>query len=338
VKQARIQLGSTTGIGTIDLDLDQTRGEGGPENPYLVLGLNIALNPRRADQMLALASLSCSLYLSPPGPEVSSTQIKLVGQPVAIDLTNGKEQFIIRSISKFPAQVQARIPLTGANVAQIERHRHEHGAFTAVGRFSADVVWFVEIGNSQHLGGPETPPLENPFSTEFGILSTLAHFWTASVEDLDISIPASVWVDKILPGLGLNRLRLVEVMLPEEAGSLSEQIINYFDTARRSFDLGHYRPSMLQLRDMRHATEAALGAVKGRRVADIIAERLALPTDSEKRRSLDSAWEALVHSTNMAAHLTEGPYVTPADARACLLMAAVVIEYVNQLLWTPASR
>jgi hypothetical protein len=63
VEKARLQLGSTTGIGTIDLSLGQTRGEGGPESPYFVLGLNVALDPRRTDEMLALASLSCTLYL-----------------------------------------------------------------------------------------------------------------------------------------------------------------------------------------------------------------------------------------------------------------------------------
>jgi hypothetical protein len=124
-------------------------------------------------------------------------------------------------------------------------------------------------------------------------------------------------------------------MLPQESDSLPREIISYFDTARRSFDLGHYRPSMLELRDMRNATEAALGAVQGRRVADIIAERLALPANSLKRQALNSAWEALVHSTNMAAHRTEGPHVTAADARACLLMAAIVLEYLGQLLSQP---
>jgi len=333
MEKARIRLGSTTGIGTIDLSLAQTRGEGGPENPYLVLGLNIALDPRRADEMLALASLSCALYLSPPGPDASSTQVKLVGQPIAIDLTNRNEHYNVRSIGSSPLQAHARIPLTEAAVAQLERHRHEQGGdFTAVARFGASVVWLAETGNSQHFGEPETPALENPFPSAFGMLSTVAYFWTVSVEDLDVRIPASHWVEHILPGLGLNRLRLVEVMLPEAADSLPEQIITYFDTARHSFDLGHYRPSMLELRDMRNATETALGATAKRRVADIIAERLALPEDSLKRQSLDSAWQALVHSTNMAAHLTEGPHVTPADARSCLLMAAVVIEYLGQLL------
>jgi hypothetical protein len=110
-----------------------------------------------------------------------------VGQPVVIDLTYGKELFNVRSVARIPFQAQARIPLSEAAVAQLERHRHaQNGDFTAVARFSASVVWLAQTGNAQRFGEPETPTLENPFPSAFGMLSTVAHFWTVSVEDLDV--------------------------------------------------------------------------------------------------------------------------------------------------------
>jgi hypothetical protein len=332
MEKAWIRLGGSVGIGSIEVDLARTHGEGGPENPCLVLCLNVTMDPRPAEEMLTLLSLSCALYLTPPGPD-GSAQTKLVGAPVIIDLANGKEQFLVRSISKLPAQMQARIPLSEAQVAQLERHRHaQSGTFSAIARLSAAVAWITETGNSQHIVGREMASLKNPFPMSFGMVSTLAHFWTVSVEDLDVRIPASLWVEKVLPGLGLNRLRLIEVMLPQVAGPLPEQIVGYFDTAKRSFDLGHYRQSMVECRDVRNAIEQALGASRTNPVGNVVESRLHLPPGSQQRELLNAAWEALYFDTNVAPHLPGGPFITYADARACLHMTAVVIEYLGQLL------
>jgi hypothetical protein len=62
ISKARIEVASRT-VGEIAIDGAATRGEGGPDDPRLVLPLTISFSPRPLDQMLVLTELACSLHL-----------------------------------------------------------------------------------------------------------------------------------------------------------------------------------------------------------------------------------------------------------------------------------
>jgi hypothetical protein len=221
-----------------------------------------------------------------------------------------------------------RVPLTQAIVAHFEQRRQQHPehAFSAYLRLAPTLAWLEQTGNLQ----PDDFG-EHPFrNQQMGPFSRLDYFWYAQPAELRIEVPASVWVQQVLPGFGLNHQRLVEITLPE-TGVLPAEVIGYWDTARRHMDLGNYRESMAACRDVRNAVEQHVGATRAHPVSDMVANRLGLAPDAPQRTILRVAWEALREATNEAHHIPGGPRLTSPDARLCLHMTAVVLEYVSQM-------
>ncbi len=72
-----------------------------------------------------------------------------------------------------------------------------------------------------------------------GEYAEIAVFWATNHLTLKVDVNTSTWVDVILPGLGYDRLRLVEVTfpptLPDQPGAAAE-----FDRARHALDSRHY--------------------------------------------------------------------------------------------------
>jgi len=62
-----------------------------------------------------------------------------------------------------------------------------------------------------------------------------------------------------------------------------------------------------------------------------VAERLGWSDDSPAKKLLDNLWGTLV-DVSSAAHHQPGRRLTAADARATILLAATVTEYLTDLL------
>lgn len=317
-----ISLTGTRIIGEVSLDATRVIGEGGSADPRLMFPLQITLNPSPAGTVLVLTELTCSLHLNAPAFEQNQ-----IGLAQTVRLMFG---FSCRAVPGGSASclIQARLPLSQALLAQLERRRQQDPvhAFSACLRLQPAVAWLEQTGNT-------TPDDfgEHPFKhQQFGPFSRLAYFWYPQVGDLTVQIPASVWVQQVLPGLGYDQLRVVEITLP--VGDLfPAAIIGYYDTARQHFDLGNYREAIASCRDIRHAVEQHLAATQARPVSVIAAERLGLTVDAPQRGILTAAWETLRVATNEAHHLPGGPRLTEADARMCLHLTAILLEYLAQL-------
>ncbi len=186
-----ISLTGTRIIGELSLDDTRVTGEGGWADPRLVFPLQITLNPSPAGASLAVTEVTCSLHLTTPASEQNQ-----LGPAQAVKLMYG---FTCRAVSGAPSkgQIQARIALSQALIAQLERRRQqepEH-VFSASLRVQPTVAWLELTGNT-------TPDEfgEHPFMhQQFGPFSRLAYFWYPQVGDLAVQVPASVWIQQVLP-------------------------------------------------------------------------------------------------------------------------------------------
>jgi hypothetical protein len=154
---------------------------------------------------------------------------------------------------------------------------------------------------------------------------------TIPIDDLFAQVPASIWVDRVLPPLGFSSLRLIEIALPMANSLLPEDLLSSFDFARRDYDLGKYRECIQRCRDVRNGVEHSLGATKQHPVADVIGDRLGLPADAPQRAYLRNTWAGFADLTNAAHHLSTVQGMLRADAHVCLLTVALLLEYISQL-------
>lgn len=183
----------------------------------------------------------------------------------------------------------------------------------------------------QSQDAPRPGPVGHPVPAATGLTSELWHLWETSIEPLRLQLRREDWADQILPGLGADSVRLIAVRLPATTKVLGPETIAAFDAARGAYDAGHYRAAVQACRDLRDAVQVHLGAVSGNRVAEQVAERLGWPDDSPAKKLLDNLWGTLV-DVSSAAHHQPGRRLAAADARATILLAATVIEYLTHLL------
>ncbi len=311
-------------IGTISLNERETRGEGGPHDARIVLPLTVTMHPQPAAAMLALTELRCSLHLTTP--TFAGNQ---VGPTVTLNLL---ENMSCRSVPAGPGSwpIEVRLPLTEPLIVHLETHRHRHpeGTFVASLGFHGTVAWLSATGNTTP---PDARMQNHPIDLQFGLFSVLAPFWNTRIEDLSVQIPASQWVDRVLPPLGYTSLRLIEIILPAANGLLPEALVISFDAARRDYDLGNYRECIQKCRDVRSAVEHQLGAIRQHPVADVLGDRLGLPPDAPQRAFLRNVWTGFADLTNAAHHQSTVQGLLRADAHVCLLTTALLLEYISQL-------
>ncbi len=326
-------------VGTITLDVANVRGEGGPYDPRLVLPLTIALDPQDEPATLALTRLSCALHLREPSMAAPYNQVG-PSTPVLVDQL--RDRLVASTPKRLSAhQVEARLFLSPPALAQLEAHRHTDPAKVFVGALSFDgtLAWTYKttMYYTDATPGPHRFARDEwPFDFRAGA-SLTAEIWTTRIEPLALRIPASTWVDNVLPGLGLDRLRLIEITLPVGGGPLPVSVVSMFDDAQRDYDAGRYRECVGKCRDVRHAVEQHLGATKAQPVADVVAAQLALPAGAAERTFLDGAWKALGDLTNSAHHIgtTGAPSYSAAATRTCLFLTATLLDYMRHLYMPP---
>jgi len=309
ISKARIEVASRS-VGEIAIDGAATRGEGGPHDPRLVLPLSISMSPRPLDQMLVLTEIARSLHLGQ-----DATDQNQVGPTVSRSLL---PQMHARSLPGYVSDhfVEIRIPLGHPAVAHLEAYRHRSpGAnFRCQLRLTGGVAFVHQVAGSANAGDNVRPLVDNPFGLEYSILSTLAYFWVSSISPLTLEVPSSAWVERVLPGLGLEHVRLLEIGLPTTVAPLPAMILEQFDRARADLDAGRRRECIQKLRDVRHDIEKHLGATSASPVATLIAQHRGLQPNSAQEAYFGSVWKALADLTN-ATHTAHGRLVPRMHAR-----------------------
>jgi len=319
-------------VGWVRVLPDHVRGEGGPRDPRLVLPIELRLRGRPTDQQIAVTRLGVSIHLGDAADERSQVGPTVFAKKSAL--------FFVSTAHDTPYPDELRFRIDRSIVIQLEEHRHktEHRDFVATLRIETAAAWVYRTGNSfsAQPAGDRRRIARHPIDPGMGRFSVLAPFWQDGRASLTLRVPASHWVQQVLPGLGLDRYRMIEIALPSQGGPLPDDVITYFDEAREAYDQGRYRECIQKCRDVRYTIEQHLGATKQDPVATVVVRRLGLPKAAPQHAFLNGMWRALAATTSASHHVPHRQF--PEDARACLHMTALPGEYLQALLTMPRGR
>jgi len=317
-----IHLGSGKMIGSVGIDPARVQGVGGPVSPQLILPAQFVMQATPKDATLAVTSIGAHIFLG-----YDATPAGAICRPIYVP---SGERFPAYSIpsGSHESQVELRFFLTPAEVERLDRHRHRDGAdqlvlFVALQLQIAAIRTYNEYGPS----GPSAP---QPWDLNFGLFSEVMPFWQSQVSPVRVEIEPSTWVNKVLPGLGTNRSRLVEVSFPPALPDHPAAAVQ-FEKARRAVDQGRYGDSISDCRGILKMWETHFEATRKKPVAEVLAERRAWATDDVRRRFIDTMWQEIGIVANAPHHPEGRPTVelfTEADARLILLLTATLCEYL----------
>jgi hypothetical protein len=249
-------------------------------------------------------------------------------QPISVNPTVG---FHVNSISEVSTDrtIELRFFLSPMEVELIEQQRQAAPNDGLELYLGVDVtVAGVQVFNTVEPGKPAP---EEPWGTQYGQFSQVFPFWTSKVHPIRVEIEQSKWSRDVLPGLGYDRLRLMELIFPPALPG-HPSAAKQFDQARRAIDQRRYGDSILACRGLLNMWEKQLGATKKNRVAEVIAHARGWQDGDVRRDLLDVLWKEVGDIAN-APHHPEGnvdaEIFDARDARLVLLLTAALSEYVE---------
>jgi len=322
--QASILIGNFR-VGWLRVDPALVRGEGGSLSPAILVPGSIQLDPRETGQTIAITEMEAELIL-PAGAELALGPA--LGSPARVSGTRSQAGFW-SSIPSSPVEhpVAFRFPLSREQVRLIEDHAQRLGdGQVPLGlRLYVAAAWLRQSENAPRPGPPG-----HPVAAATGLAADLWALQNAKVESLELRLRREDWTAQVLPGLGADEIRLIAVHLPAASSAIGSEAATAIDTARHRYDEGDYRGAVQACRDLRDAVADHLGA-DGKPIAERVGEKLALPADSPTRALLDNLWKTL-SDLSSAAHHRQGRQLGQAEARAGVLIAATVVEYLTEIL------
>lgn len=323
VHKQSITLGGGRLVGTVSVDGGAVRGEGGPLRPQLVVPVTLALNPQPDDSMLAVVWLHARL-----GFDQHASPHQLACQPISHPLVDG---FHAHSLPHGSTDHTAylRFFLSPWEVADLEQRRHAAGADVFQLYLGLDpIVAGMKTFNSF---GPGQTPEQTAWDIQYGMFSQVLPFWTVRIEPVWVQIEPSTWIRDILPGLGYDRLRLLELTFPPPLPDHTSAATQ-FDKARRAFDERRYGDCIQECRGLLNMWEKQYRATSKRRIAEVVADERQWPANDIRRQLLDTLWKEVGDVAN-APHHPEGDVnaelFTGRDARLLLVVTAALSEYVQ---------
>jgi hypothetical protein len=310
------------------VDEARIRGEGGPERPQLVIPLTIGMPPRVAGQTLAITELRALLYTQQHTPPTA-----LACQPVSVGLTKGFVAWSMSNGTTGSNPVELRFFPSASDIELLERHRHAAptGPFNLFLKLDPVVAGLQNFNEQQPGRETVVGPWDDP---RLGMYAELYVFWTSTIDTVPLAIEHTTWIERVLPGLGYDQRRLLEVSLPPPLpnhGSAASE----FDKAKRALAERRYADCVAACRGLIVIWEHALGSTRDRRVASVVAERLGWESTDLRRRFVDDLWKAANDISNVPHH-PEGQPSSPQavdarDARLLLFLVTGLSEYLGSL-------
>lgn len=327
-----IKAGSSRSVGRIRADPGLIWAEGGPLEPRLVITLAIEMFSRPASQMLALLSLAGTLHLGDPNNPTTQ-----VGASATANLL---PDFRVRSLPDGASTqtVQLRFQLSPLTVHRLETARHSaaEDSFELHLKLEGPLAWLRTTRGEllPTLGRAGSTSPDDPFDRQLGLHSELSVLWTTGIDTLRIQIDPSVWIRRVLPGLGIDNYRLVEIKFPPGLPDVGNAAL-VFDEAQRSYDGRRYTECVAKCRAIIRAWNRQLGATTKIHLAQLVGKAQGWPSDDPRRALVDAIWQALLDSTNAANHPESQDdlyQATPQDARLHLMLTAVISDYLYRTL------
>jgi hypothetical protein len=313
-------------VAELSVDAGAIRGDAGPLHPTLLVPLTISMATTPEESMIAIPWLRTTL-----GADRMLTAQNVITAPADVVMTEGMPA---RSLPLGGNHVHTAVlafPVTAAEIASIEGRRHRDGAETI--QLYLHINAIVAGLQTYNSFGPGQPAAESPWSLNHGLFSALMPFWNTHIEPIGIAIEPSVWVNSVLPGLGYDRQRLVELSFPPTLPDRSTAAPQW-DKARLAFDQGRYDDCIAHCRSLLEMWRQQLGATKDQPVASVIAARLKWSNDDQRQAFIDSLWKAMTDIVNITHHPEGQPNTQEYDgslARLVLMITALLSEYVSDV-------
>jgi hypothetical protein len=260
VNEQPIRLGNH-GIGSVSVVGGAVKGQGGALHPQLVIPLTIHMDASPAGSMIAITRVKATL---------AATQNPFPGDalctPILEDLTDG---FNVRSFPQGTTKhdVELRFPLSTAEVEHLESLRHAGPGNVFVLYVDLDAIASGLITYNQMT--PGQVPAESPWEFNYGMYSQVLPFWTCSITPVQCEIDQATWIENVLPGLGYDRLRLLELTFPPPLPDHTSAA-RQFDKAKIAFDQRRYGDCILECRGLLTMWEKQLSSTRNNLVADIV--------------------------------------------------------------------
>lgn len=319
-----IMVGGTRTVGTVSVDGGAVRGEGGPIRPQLIVPLTIQMSPQSSDAMIAVCWLQGRLSTD----QYASSQMAIC-QPITEQLVSG---FHAHSLPHGPTDYTAhlRFFLSPAEVEDVEQRRHAAAVDVFMLYLGLEaIVAGIKSYNEVQPGGTIE---ETPWGLQYGMFSQVLPFWTTQISPIWVAIERSTWVREVLPGLGYDRSRLIEMTFPPPLPD-HKSAASQFDKARRALDERRYDDCIQECRGLLNMWEKQFGATSKTRLVDIVGQERGWSEGDVRRRLLDVLWKESGDVAN-APHHPEGDVDSQAfdgrDARLLLLLTATLSEYVEK--------
>jgi hypothetical protein len=323
-----IHVGGGPAVGNIVVNESRITGEGGPSRPRLVIPAVIKMSQRPDDSALALTELRASLR-----PHLNAQPGEVFGTDSIVDLATGFVGWTVPDRTN-DSQVQLRFALTAVDVEEIELRRHRvEGGKVQFALFIDPLIEGVLHFNQQRFGAtnPNSGPWDN---TGFGMYSQRLPFWSAKVQTMLVTIEMSQWVESILPSLGYNKLRLMEVIMPPPLPGHGAAATE-FDKARLAFDQRRYSECAVACRSLVDMWKQVGQATKENPLDASVADKLGWSSTDPRRRFLSDTWKATVDLVNAAHHVAGQPdpqeFGAP-ETRLLFRQVALLSEFLSEVL------
>jgi hypothetical protein len=140
---------------------------------------------------------------------------------------------------------------------------------------------------------------------------------------------------QVLPGLGIDNLRLVELAFPPNLGGVGNAA-KIFDDARTAYQERRYEDCIRDCRGIIEAWNKHFGASTAKRLAEIVGDARkwgSNDNDDPRRQFLDRIWQAAIDMTNRFHHpgeWTVSPKMGARDAQLVWQLVAILSEYLQE--------
>lgn len=321
-----IRLNTKLIAGTVSCDGGEVRGEGGSSNPQLVLPLTFRMANHPDQTMMAISQLKG--WLDTENREESSAALC---PPVVIDLVGGPHGYVVhtQSVGQASTVIEFRCYLSPAQVSELENRRHGVTANPFV-LYLKLLPIIVGLRVSDHLPSNQRPNILGPWPSEYGTHSGSVVFWTAEIDVVRVSVESSRWATHVLPGLGYDQLRLIEVALPPPLPDQPAAAAQ-FDNAKVALDSRRYEDSVGACRGLLQLWNAKLGSSRNKPLGTVVGDEWGWSADDSRRAWLSKLWTVMTDFAN-GPHHPEGQsdvlWLDHRDARLTLMITALLSEYL----------